>query len=106
MIRKTVTAIVFVAALGASALSIAADSDRPMGRSMERQGMHEKPGMQDMEGMMGMMGACQGMMGGHTAGAGLMHQLPPGNEKIQLQVSAEMMQKAGKILAKYASQIK
>ena len=31
--------------------------------------------------------------------------LPPGNEKLQLQMEAEMMQKMGEILAKYAAKV-
>ena len=107
MNRRVATAIVFVTAMSASVLSVAADSDRPMGSSKERQGMHEKQGM---EGMMGMMRACPMMGGGGMMGpgmaAGMMPQLPPGNEKLQLQMSAEIMQKVGEITAKYANQIK
>lgn len=36
----------------------------------------------------------------------MLPQLPPGNEKLQLQMQAEMMQKMGEIVAKYAAQIK
>ena len=32
--------------------------------------------------------------------------LPPGNEKLELQMQAEIMQKVGEILAKYAGQVK
>jgi hypothetical protein len=110
MNRRVATVIVFVTAMSASVLSVAADSDRPMGSSKERQGMHEKQGMQGMEGMMGMMRACPMMGGGGMMGpgmgAGMMPQLPPGNEKLQLQMSAEIMQKVGEITAKYANQIK
>jgi hypothetical protein len=35
-----------------------------------------------------------------------MPQLPPGNEKLQLQMQAEMMQKMGEILAKYSARVK
>ena len=55
-------------------------------------------------GMMNMMQGCERMMnarGGHA-----MPQLPPGNEKLQLQMHAEVMQKVGEILAKYAAQVK
>jgi hypothetical protein len=55
-------------------------------------------------GMMNMMQGCEQMMaarGGHA-----MPQLPPGNEKLQLQMHAEVMQKVGEILAKYAAQVK
>jgi hypothetical protein len=106
MNRRIAAAAIFATAMGASVVGVAADSDRPMGGSKDRQGMQEKKGMQGMEGMMGMMSACQGMMGGHSAGAGFVPQLPPGNEKLQLQMSAEIMQKVGEITAKYANQIK
>lgn len=55
-------------------------------------------------GMMNMMQGCERMMsarGGHA-----MPQLPPGNEKLQLQMHAEIMQKVGEILSKYAGQVK
>jgi hypothetical protein len=58
-----------------------------------------------MMGMMGGMGACGPMMGGASLSGGAMPQLPPGNEKLQLQMQAEMMQKMGEILAKYAARI-
>jgi len=51
--------------------------------------------------MMQMMQQCRRMGGG-----AMLPQLPPGNEKLQLQMHAEMMQKAGEVLARYASQIK
>jgi len=91
----SVTAILFIAA-GAV---FAQQQDKPapgtMGGAMMGGGM--------MGGsMMDMMQGCHRMMGG-----GMMpHQLPPGNEKLQLQMQAEMMQKMGEILAKYAGQIK
>jgi hypothetical protein len=56
--------------------------------------------MQGMHGMQGMMSGCP-MMGG-----GMMPQLPPGNEKLQLQMWGEMMQKMGEIASKYAAQVK
>lgn len=58
-----------------------------------------------------------GMMGNHMMRGGMMHgamikghsmgmpQLPPGNEKLQLKMQAEIMQKVGEILAKYADQV-
>ena len=57
-------------------------------------------------GMMGggMMGHCSRMMRGGSP-ASLMPQLPAGNEKLQLQMQAEMMQKMGEILSKYAARI-
>src|SRR5665213_3513568 len=52
-------------------------------------------------GMMDMMKGCSQMMSGPT-----MPELPAGNAKLQLQMRAEMMQKMGEILAKYADKIK
>jgi hypothetical protein len=68
-------------------------------------------GMQGMQGMHGMMmgSGCpmmsNGMMGGPVSSPA-MPQLPPGNEKLQLQMWGEMMQKMGEIASKYAAQIK
>jgi hypothetical protein len=55
-------------------------------------------------GMMNMMQQCERMTG--ARGGHAMPQLPPGNEKLQLQMQAEMMQRVGEILAKYAAQLK
>ena len=90
MNRKAVAAVVAAAAVSLSAWSLAADKPAA-------QGMH---GMQGMQGMHGMMSGCP-MMGG-----GMMPQLPPGNEKLQLQMWGEMMQKMGEIASKYAAQVK
>jgi len=57
--------------------------------------------------MMGMMHACQSMRG---AGNGMSSMevptLPPGNEKLEAQMHAEMMQKMGEIAARYAQRVK
>jgi hypothetical protein len=66
------------------------------------------PGMMGGGGMMGMMDMmrqCPQMMGAHRQGH-VLPQLPPGNEKLQLQMHAEIMQRVGEILGKYAAQIK
>jgi hypothetical protein len=55
-------------------------------------------------GMMDMMDGCRRMMQG-TSHASPLPQLPPGNEKLQLQMHAEMMQKMGEILSKYAAKV-
>jgi hypothetical protein len=55
-----------------------------------------------MMGMMNMMQDCQRMMAG---GGAMMAKMPPGNEKLQFQMQAEMMQKMGEIAAKYAERI-
>jgi hypothetical protein len=52
-------------------------------------------------GMMGMMNGCQAM-----TSSPMMSRLPAGNEKLQLQMHAEMMQKMGEILGRYADKIK
>lgn len=71
-------------------------------------GTHRMEGMPMGGGMMGMMDmpdSCNRMMqGGMTSH--MLPRLPPGNEKLQLQMQAEMMQKMGEIVAKYADQIK
>jgi hypothetical protein len=67
-----------------------------MGRGMMGNGMDG--------GMMGMMGACEQMMNARGSMSG-MPKLPPGNEKLQLQMQAEMMQKMGEILSSYAARI-
>lgn len=59
-------------------------------------------GGQGMEGMMGMMNACPMMQGGAAHG---MPHLPPGNEKLELQMHADMMKAMGDILAKYAARL-
>jgi len=117
MNRKFVYAMIaaIAIAIGAGAWSYAAEREGQMGGSTGQQGAREKPGMQGMQGMhemMGMMRECQGMMGGRgmmgggMSGGGMMPQLPPGNEKLQLQMWAEMMQKMGEIAGKYAGQVK
>ena len=57
--------------------------------------------MGGMGGMMGMMNGCSTMMGGGMTTP----RLPPGNEKLQLKMQAEIMQKTAEILSKYADQI-
>jgi hypothetical protein len=109
------------AALGATSTLAAETGQMPMQGMMGPQGMGPQ-GMMGEQGaggsaMMGhhrgMMGAgmmnCP-MMGGAGAGRSMMGSrmglmLPPGNEKLQLQMQAEIMQKVGEILAKYAAQV-
>lgn len=109
MKRKAVAAALIAVALGAGAFGFIATSYGQTGTPKRSQGQD----MQGMGGMMGpgmmgqgMMSGCQSMTGGHTAGNAAMPQLPPGNEKLQLQMQAEIMQKIGEITAKYAGQIK
>jgi hypothetical protein len=103
--KKAIAATATAALLAFSTCSLAADSDKPA--TQGTQGMHGMHGMQGMHGMMGggcpMMGS--GMMGAQMSSAA-MPQLPPGNEKLQLQMWGEMMQKMGEIASKYAAQVK
>ena len=87
---KVVSAMIAAVAISVGAWSLAAD----------KPAAHGMPGMQGMQGLQGMMSGCP-MMGG-----GMMPQLPPGNEKLQLQMWGEMMQKMGEIASKYAAQVK
>ena len=59
-------------------------------------------------GAMGKTGPGQGMMSkmGASSGGPGMPKLPPGNEKLEFQMHAEMMQKMGEIALKYADRIK
>lgn len=105
MRRIFVVSALSVTLLAGGALSIASaqgqSPDRPAG-APRMEGMPMGGGMM---GMMDMMGNCgrtmQGGMTGH-----MLPQLPPGNEKLQLQMQAEMMQKMGEVVSKYAAQIK
>ena len=71
-----------------------------MGNMMDRRGMMGRGMMDGTGGMMGMMNGCSQMMGSSTT-----PHLPPGNEKLQLKMQAEIMQKTAEILSRYADQI-
>ena len=116
--KKAIVAALVAAALTAGAgWSSAQDKPAPakpgmgmqggrgMGGMGGMEGMQGMEGMGGMMGMMNMMGSCNRMMQGGSMAHG-MPQLPPGNAKLQLQMHAEMMQKMGEVLAKYAAQIK
>ena len=62
-------------------------------------GMGSGPGM---GGMMGMMQDCPMLRGG--GGHGMPH-LPPGNEKLELQMHADMMRAIADVLTKYAARL-
>lgn len=106
--RPMVMTLLLAMLVIASGLAGAADkkqSEEPAGNmsGMEKMDMdHDmmKGGMMQ-GGMMNMMKGCHPMMGDP-----MMPQLPAGNEKLQLQMRAEMMQKMGEILGKYADKIK
>ena len=99
-------------AAAATVASAAEQGEMPMqgmmghhgGAGATQQGMMGCPmmsggmGAGSMGGMMG--GARGGMMAGRS-----MPAFPPGNEKLQMQMQAEIMQKVGEIMAKYAERI-
>lgn len=108
----TLAAVVLATAAAPSALAADAGhmpmqgmmGDGPQGTAGHHGMMGQQCGMMGQQGMMNcpMMGGGtrSGMMGSHGLPA-----LPPGNEKLQLQMQAEIMQKVGEILAKYAAQV-
>lgn len=115
-IKQMILTFVSAAVLsGAGGFALAQQPSKPApgmqrgeGRSMDHGMMGG--GMQgggamggDMMGMMNMMRGCEGMMGHSSA---MMPKMPPGNEKLEFQMHAEMMRAMGDIAAKYASQIK
>jgi hypothetical protein len=77
-----------LALLGASGLSAAASPPQPA--------MHDHASAMMGDGMMskGMMSNCP-----------MMVQLPPGNEKLAMQMHGEMMKAMGDIMLKYADKI-
>ena len=102
---------------GEAGLALAQQPSKPAagmqhgdGGSMDRGmmgGADMMGGMMGGGGMGGMMGG--GMMGGHhgmMSGMMMVPRMPPGNEKLEFQMRAEMMQKMGEIAMKYASQVK
>src|SRR5260370_14476011 len=103
MNRKRITAMIAVLAMGASTWSLAADHDPKAER-----GMHGMQGMPSMQG--GMMSGCpmmgDGMRGSGMGSVGMMLQLAPSNEKLQLDMWGEMIQKMSEIASKYGAQVK
>lgn len=95
-IKLALLGIVLFSAAGAIA---AAEPGKPS------DGMMGDHGSMMNGGMMGMMRGCQSMMGGASGDALAVPKLPPGNEKLELQMRAEMMQKMGEIAGRYAGQI-
>ena len=89
--------------LTGSGILIAADKSQSKGAAQGMPGMEMK-GMDHgmmQGGMMDMMNSCKQMM----SGGAMTPQLPAGNEKLQLQMQAEIMQKTGEIIAKYADKL-
>ncbi len=109
-LRRTITiASLAIAGCAVSAAAIAQQPDsRPQEQGMGRgAGMMGGEGMgtggQGMGAMMGTMQGCREMMQRAQA-PGLPH-LPPGNEKLELQMHADMMKATSEILSKYAARL-
>lgn len=91
--KHLAAAVLAVALLGVSGLSAAAGTPQSA--------MHDR-GSSMMGG--GMMGG--GMMGGEMMrNCPMMGQLPPGNEKLAMQMHGEMMKAMSDIMLKYADKI-
>ncbi|MEO6986106.1 MAG: hypothetical protein ABI155_12250 [Paralcaligenes sp.] len=118
--KQMVTALFCAMITSASAFSLAADSSvQPDGSSTTTQKNGSAAMMQGGmmgSGMMGGGATGRSMMGGGMMGNGmmghgtmgnrmLMPQLPAGNEKLQLQMQAEILQKVGGIIGQYADKI-
>lgn len=120
MIPKRAITMLFTSTILASTsgLALAADqypknqqatstSSMPgMGAMPMGQGMMDGGTMTGGGGMMGMMHSCQKMMDGALSVNTMMPRLPSGNEKLEFQMHAEMIQKIGEIATKYADRIK
>lgn len=103
--RRWMIAAAAAAALGTGTAYVGAASttETPPGYGPGMMGQHR--GMMMNQGMMGCPMMSGGTMGGGGMMGGRMMMLPPGNEKLQMQMQAEMMQKMGEIMAKYANQV-
>ena len=95
--KTKILALVAVGIVVAGGAAIAAETTEGRG--------HGAMGHGGMTDMMGMMDSCSRMMSEPAQPMASMPQLPPGNEKLQMQMHAEMMQKMGEILSKYAAKI-
>lgn len=108
-IRTSISKLVFL--LAASSASLVAMGATPGGSDSKEQQQSSPQGMMGQRMMGGdmteMMRSCQSMMGG-SAGTSAMTppKLPPGNEKLEAQMHAEMMQKIGEIAARYVERSK
>lgn len=115
MSNKRIVVILLAAVMVSSGFAVAAErgqaakpapgmAETPMGRGMMgADGMMPGAGMM---GMMNMMGQCERMMRAGMSGNAMIPRLPPGNEKLEFQMHAEMMQKMGEIATRYAERIK
>ncbi len=95
-VRALITTL--AAAGGLTLAAIAAAQPEPPHRPGMQGGMGQ--GMGGME----MMQGCPMMRGG-GGGHGMMPHLPPGNEKLEMQMHADMMRAIADVLTKYAARL-
>lgn len=118
-IRKSIVAICLIAVSGSAALAAQQAPSFPTASGMPDMSKHHPTDsrikraeggmgdMGDMMGMMKMMNSCQSMMDdAQASSSALMLKLPPGNEKLEFKMRAEMMQKMGQIASQYADKIR
>ena len=98
--------------LAAYALAAPAFAQQPDPHQHDEAGQPSQPSPGQGRGMGGMMGGMGGMMGCPMMSGGAMGMmgesmphLPPGNEKLELQMHADMMKAMGDIMAKYAARL-
>lgn len=112
--RQILIPAVAMALFAGSLTSLAQDTGRgghPGTKGEDEQAPRTSEQMKEGGMMDGdMMRMChQMMMGGRMRGqmgAMMMPHLPPGNEKLELQMRAEMMRKMAEVMEKYAGQIR
>jgi len=103
---RRLSAVLFAAAMLPGAAALAQSSKpAPMDHGMMGGG-GMMGGSGGGMGMMNMMQECKRMMGDAAPRGARMPKMPPGNEKLEFQMHAEMMQKMGEIAAKYAERIR
>jgi hypothetical protein len=97
--KRAVIVAVAIAAGGLAVYGVAAaqSESQHQGSSGMQGGMG-----QGMGGMMGMMQGCPMMRGG---GMGQGMHLPAGNEKLEMQMHADMMRAMADVLTKYAARL-
>jgi hypothetical protein len=102
---RKVVAVASIAGAAVLSLPAAAQSDQHQHeQGAQRAQRGQAPGMMSGQGMGGMMDMMQGCPMMRSGGHGMPH-LPPGNEKLELQMHADMMKAMGDILAKYAARL-
>lgn len=90
--KRYIVSTLTVLLLSGGALGVAAEREQTT-RPQKMEGHIMEGGMME-GGMMNLMGMCRQMMDGGMM-THILPQLPPGNEKLRLQMDAEMMQKLG-----------